>query len=146
VFSSTATRSVESAARLLTLWSIFKGLKLARADLYFAFALQSARIGALERARDVALETAGHVTFEDARVHLLLGQVAIALRDRRLLSEARACLARLGVSACEQKLNEVERSGKPDFSGPAWPIAHPQNYPTSGWTSRVPTANAIDPA
>jgi hypothetical protein len=75
----------------------------------------SARAGELYNARDVLLETAAHVSFEDPRVHMLLGQVAVALRDRELLHEAKAYLKFFKLSSWEHKLDEVVQSGSPDF-------------------------------
>jgi hypothetical protein len=112
------SRSIHNAADLLTLWSIQKGGELARADLYFGYALEAARAGALEVARDVALETVGHVSLEDPRLHLLLGQVAVGLRDRRLLAEAKSFLRFLKLDPWERRLDEVEHAGVPDFQGP----------------------------
>ena len=92
--------------------------ELARAELYFTHALESARAGLLELARDVALEAVGHVTMEDPRLLLLLGQVAIRLGDRRLLGEAKAFLDFFNFEPWRRKLGEVEESGVLDFAGP----------------------------
>ena len=69
-------------------------------------------------ARDVALEAVGHVTMEDPRLRLLLGQVAIRLGDRRLLGEAKAFLDFFNFEPWRRKLGEVEESGVLDFAGP----------------------------
>lgn len=107
--------SAKTADDLLTLWAVFKATELARADLYFAFALDLARAGQLEVARGVALETIGHVTLEDPRPHLLLGQLGVGLKDRRLVEEAKAFLRFLKFDEWERKLDDVARSGSPDF-------------------------------
>lgn len=109
------SKSANTTDDLLNLWAIFKATELARADLYFAFALNSARAGQLEVAREVALETIGHVTLEDPRPHLLLGQLGVGLRDRRLVQEARAFLRFLKFDELERKLGDIARSGSPDF-------------------------------
>ena len=88
---------------------------MARADLYLKFALEAARDGELETARDIALQTVGHVTLEDGRSHFLLGQIAVALRDRRLLREAQAFLQFLDFKLWARKLDRVVESGRPDF-------------------------------
>lgn len=107
--------SVKTADDLLTLWAIFKATELTRADLYFAFAVDSAREGKLDVARSVALETIGHVTVEDPRPHLLLGQLGVGLKDRKLVEEAKAFLRFLKFDEWERKLDHVARSGSVDF-------------------------------
>ena len=109
------SNSAKTADDLLTLWAIFKATELARADLYFAFAVDSARAGKLEVARSVAFETIGHVTVEDPRPHLLLGQLGVGLKDRRLVDEAKAFLRFLEFDEWERKLDHVARSGSLDF-------------------------------
>jgi hypothetical protein len=61
--------------------------------LYREYARTAANGGQLLTARDVALELVGHVTAEDPLTHLLLGKLAIRLRDRTLLREAHSYLA-----------------------------------------------------
>ena len=106
-----------TAGDVLRLWAVFKSTELARADLYVEFALDEARAGRLAVAREVALETVGHVTPEDPRAHLLLGQLGVGLGDRGLVREARAFLGFLGLGEWERKLDEDVRSGTPDFAG-----------------------------
>lgn len=114
-FTSIGSDSVKTADDLLNLWAIFKATELTRADLYFAFALDSARAGQLEVARSVILETIGHITLEDPRPHLLLGQLGVGLGDRRLVEEAKAFLRFLKFDEWARKLDHVARSGSPDF-------------------------------
>jgi hypothetical protein len=114
-FTVISSESAKTADDLLAVWAIFKATELARADLYFAFALDSARAGQLEVARGVALETIGHVTVEDPRPHLLLGQLGVGLRDRTLVREAKAFLRFLKFDELERKLDDAARSGSPDF-------------------------------
>ena len=87
-----------------------------RTELYLAYALDAARASRLEEARDVALSAVGHVSLEDRRLRLLLGQLAVALGDRTLLREAKAFLRFLNLSAWERMLEEVEQAGSPDFT------------------------------
>jgi len=117
-FSIVELSSTAGAASVVELWAIHKATELARRELYFEYALQSARGGRLEVAREVALEGVGHVSFEDPRLHLLLGQIAISLADRPLLREARAFLRFLRLAPWERKLDEAQRSGSVDFIGP----------------------------
>jgi hypothetical protein len=78
-----------SAARVIKMCLIFKATEIARCRLYLEHARSAARAGQLVRARDVALELVGHVTPEEPRSHLLLGKLAIQLKDKRLLREAK---------------------------------------------------------
>ena len=134
VFSVIGSRSLRHASDLLQVWCIHKSTEVARTDLYFGYALGAARDGALEVAREVALETVGHVSVEDPRSHLLLGQLAVALQDRSLLAEAKAFLRFLKLGPWEQKLADVEGSASPDFRGPAWPSESRGRGPMGGWT------------
>jgi hypothetical protein len=65
VFTVLSSGGLQSAADLLNAWSIVKATEMARADLYLKFALESARAGELKIARDVALQTVGHVSLEE---------------------------------------------------------------------------------
>jgi hypothetical protein len=112
------SRSIKVPDDAVRCWAIIKSSELARAELYFTHALESARTGFLELARDVALEAVGHVTMEDPRLHLLLGQVAIGLGDRRLLGEAKAFLDFFNFEQWRRKLSQVEESGALDFADP----------------------------
>ena len=108
--------SIKAPDDAVAIWAITKSTELARAELYHAHALESARGGHLELARDVSLEAVGHVTMEDPRLHLLLGQVAIGLGDKRLLREAKAFLDFFSMESWRRKLDQVEESGAPDFA------------------------------
>jgi hypothetical protein len=114
---------------LIGLWAIFKGTQLVRGNLYFSYALEAARAGRIEIARDVALETVGHVDLEDPRPHLLLGQLAVKLKDQELLREARNFLRFLKLDPWERKLDRVVQCGSPDFEDPAF--SYNNAYPPS---------------
>jgi hypothetical protein len=118
IFTTVATCSLKTSDDLIGLCCIFKATLLARGDLYFSYALESARAGRIEIARDVALETVGHVNLEDPRPHLLLGQLAVKLRDRELLREAKSFLQFFKLDRWGRKLDQVVRSGSPDFEDP----------------------------
>jgi len=120
IFTTVGTCSLKTSDDLIGLWCIFKATLLARGDLYFSYALESARAGRIEIARDVALETVGHVDLEDPRPHLLLGQVAVKLRDRELLRQAKSFLRFLKLDRWERKLDQVVQSGSPDFEDAVW--------------------------
>jgi len=118
VFSVTGIEAMKGPDHTISVWARAKATETARAELYFAHAGRLARSGRLYEARDLALETAGHVTFEHPGVHLLLGQLAVALGDGALRQEAAAFLEFFHYDAHRRKLAEVERSGSPDFAGP----------------------------
>jgi hypothetical protein len=106
---------VKSAADAVALWAISKASERARLDLHVDYTIESARRGRFETARDVALETVGHVSVEDPRPHLLLGQLAIALGDRRLLAEARTFLQALKFDDWLQHLDGLAQAGVSGF-------------------------------
>jgi hypothetical protein len=119
IFTNLGTSSLKTSDDLFGIWCIFKATELARANLYYSYALEAARAGRIETARDVALGTIGHVNLEDPRQHLLLGQLAVRLRDRELLREAKAFLQFRKLNRWERKLDQVVQSGSPDFENPA---------------------------
>lgn len=100
---------------VLALWAISKASELGRANLYFAYALRAARAGKNELARDVALEAVGHVTFEHPLLHLLLGEVAIGLGEKKLLHEAKAFLQFLQLGHWGDMLDHDAKSGLPNL-------------------------------
>lgn len=117
IVTTVGTSSLK-ASDLIEVWCVFKATQLARENLYFSYALEAARAGRIEIARDVALETVGHVNLEDPRPHLLLGQLAVKLRDQELLRESKAYLRFLKLDQWERKLDQVVQSGSPDFENP----------------------------
>lgn len=102
--------SPTTADTLINLWAIHKATELVRADLYLAYAAKCVGAGNLETAREVALETVGHVSAEDPRAHYVLGQIALRLHDRRLLREARTFLAFLKQESLLLRLDQASRS------------------------------------
>ncbi len=112
------TTSIKAPDDAVVLWAIHKAGELARAELYLAFAQESARAGKLELARDVAVEAVGHVTMEDPRLHLLLGKIAIVRGDGRLIGEAKAFLEFFGMDSWHRKLSQIEKYGAVDFAQP----------------------------
>ena len=117
----TVTRECLSALDadyLVRLWCRYTATARSRAELYIGAAVTAARDRRLGRARDVLLEAVGHVTAEDARMHLLLGQLAVALEDRVLLEEARHFLRFCAPETWERRLDEIVRTGSPDYEWP----------------------------
>jgi hypothetical protein len=115
IFTVIGSASVTTADDAINFWCIWKATELGRLDLYLSHAQASARADELDTAREVLLETAAHVSVEDPRVHLMLGQVAVALQDGKLLREAKAFLQFFQLDSWELKLDEVVRSGSPNF-------------------------------
>jgi hypothetical protein len=120
VFTAIKSASVTTADDAVACWSIWKATELARLDLYLGHASILAGTGRLDAARDVALETVAHVSLDDPRAHLLLGQIAVALRDRKLLGEARTFLQFLKRESWERRLDQDIQSGSPDFEYVNW--------------------------
>jgi hypothetical protein len=115
IFTVTGIRSLKTPGDLLVLWAIHKATEMARLELYFAYALRSAKAGQLEAARDIALEAVGHVSLEDPRPHLLLGELAVDLRDRTLLQEAETCLRFFKHESWARRLAVAVQSGRARF-------------------------------
>ena len=107
--------SYATADDVIDQWAIQQSTELARAELYTSAALAYARDGDYDLARDLALETIGHVRLEDPRAHLLLGAVAVATRDKVLLREARQFLQFFGHQQWEAELDKAVTSGRPNF-------------------------------
>jgi hypothetical protein len=116
IFSTVGCQSIKTAHDAITIWGIAKATEQARAELYYAYAREAACQGQIEVACSVALEAVGHVTLEDPRFHLLLGQIALARGDRAQFDEASAFLQLLGFERFQRKLEEVARSGIADFA------------------------------
>jgi len=115
IFTAIGSASITTADAAVNCWSIWKATELARLDLYLSYARASARTGRLIEAREVVLETVAHVSLEDPRAHLLLGQIAVALQDQALLREAKAFLQFFQLDSWERRLDEVVRARSPDF-------------------------------
>ena len=118
IFTCVGSASIKTASDVVKARAIFKATQLAMTDLYSDYALEAARTGRLETARDVSLEAVAHITLEDPRHHFLLGELAIALRDPTLLNESKAFLQFLEQSEWEQRLAADERAGTPFFAAP----------------------------
>lgn len=115
VFTTIDGASLRTADDALTVWAIWKATELARLRLYVEYARAAARAGRLAVARDVALETVGHVCVEAPQPHLLLGQLAVARGDRVLLNEARAFPRYFRFEPWERQLDRAVQSGVPDY-------------------------------
>src|SRR5207247_4336130 len=103
------SHSLRVPGDVIRVWAIGESIQAARIEFYVVRALEWSREGRLEAARNLALQSLGHVYFEDPRPHLLLGQLAVVLGDRLLLEEAKAFLHYFGSVLCEQRLEDVER-------------------------------------
>jgi len=119
-FTQIGSSGMQAPDDLIKVWATGEAIQMARLELYVERAREWAHAGRLEAARDLALVSVGHVHFEDPRPHLLLGQLAVVLGDRRLLQEARTFLNYFGFATWERRLDEVERAGGCDFSTDEW--------------------------
>jgi hypothetical protein len=117
-FATFATRMADSPDYFLRMMVVQKAEEMARRHLYYTYALAKARGSEFLPARDVALETVSHVTMADPNTHLLLGQIGVAMGDDTLVREAHTFLRFFQSDAWDQKLDAVERAGRPDFAGP----------------------------
>jgi hypothetical protein len=108
----------DDGAYLVQMIGVHKATEMARRHLYYYYALQKARIGHHVAARDVLLESVGHVTMSDPDTHLLLGQIGVATKDDELVREAHEYLRFFGSGAWDRKLEQVEMAGRADFEGP----------------------------
>ena len=108
----------DTADYLIRMMMVHKATELARCHLYLNYAMVKARAGQFDAARDVALETVGHVTMSDPDTHLLLGQLGIVMGDRDLVREAHAFLRFFKSNAWDRKLDLDEDTGRPEFAGP----------------------------
>jgi len=95
---------------ILKIWSICKSAELARESLYFTHAKEAAERGDQQEAREIALEAIQHVTMESARLHLLLGKIAVSLKDKDLLRDARTFLEFLHAEQALRELHAIEQS------------------------------------
>jgi len=102
-------KGLNNGEKVVDLRRIHQATELARCGLYFDYAQEAARAGDLETARDVALELVGHVTMEDARTHLLLGKLGIAMRDGQMMRDARAFLVFLRAETAVADLDEAKK-------------------------------------
>ncbi len=114
-FIAFAGASIATAQDAINCWSVLKSTELARMELYLHYAQAAARAGDIDEAYEVVLETLAHVSFDDPRAHLLLGQIAIALHHRPTLQEAKAFLRFFNLVAWERQLDEVVKSDSRTF-------------------------------
>jgi len=114
-FMIVGSSSLDTPANVIKVWKISKATEIARCNLYCDYAQAAARAGQLLVARDVALELVGHVTAEDPRVHLLLGKLAVQLRDKTLLREAKRFLILLKHGEIVEELQEAHRTRSVQF-------------------------------
>ncbi len=106
------TNSMLAPADVLQIWAIHKSGELARESLYFASAKEAAGRGNLQEAKETTLEAIQHVTTDSARLHLLLGKIALSLREKKVFREAEAFLEFLHAKQSLRELLAAEESGK----------------------------------
>ena len=109
------TSSLTTTDDVVNCWSIFKSMELARMEEFLKYAQAAARAEQFYTARDVLLEAAAHVSVEDPRLHVAMGQVAVALYDSELLREARSFLRFFKLKSWESRLDQVAHSRRSDY-------------------------------
>jgi len=116
VIRNTATITTDD---IITCWSVVKAMELARMEGHLTYAQACSRAEQFYTARDVLLEAAAHVSLEDPRLHMWLGQVAVALYDDELFRQAKSFLQFFELKSWERRLDLVaeSRSLHLDFVG-----------------------------
>jgi hypothetical protein len=115
VFCAISTASMTTTDDVINCWSISKSIELARLEQFLNYAQAAARAQQFYTARDVLLEAAAHVGAEDPRLHLSLGQVAVALYDSQLLHEAKTFLRFFELKSWERRLDQIAQSRYSDY-------------------------------
>ena len=111
-FPAIETNSMLAAADVLKIWAIHKSGELARESLYFARAREAAERGDLQKAKETALEAIQHVTMDSARLHLLPGKIALALKEKEVVREAEAFLEFLHAKQSVRELLAAKETGQ----------------------------------
>jgi hypothetical protein len=106
---------VVAAADVLALWSIVKSSQYARAEFYVRNAMSAATRGDLDEATEVLLETVGHVTPDDPRLHVYLGELAAARGDDRMLREAKCFLSFLDYNGSDERFERAAATRRVEF-------------------------------
>ena len=94
----------QSDADMFGVWATFKSAELTRISLYTEFAAETARAGMPDIARDILLETVGHVDITSADAHIGLALMARLLGDQVLRKEAETFLEFLKVPGWRETL------------------------------------------
>jgi hypothetical protein len=100
----------------IAIWAMATAQIELRTHVFMRYALDAAGAARFEEARDVALCAVAHVTADEPHLHLLIGQLGVALGAPSLVREARRCLQFLGRDALASALDDAMRARVPDFS------------------------------
>jgi hypothetical protein len=103
--------SIRTSANIVEIWAVHKSGELARERVYFANAQEAARRGDFPEAREVTLEAMQHVSLDSARLHLLLGKIALSLKEKETFREALAFLEFLKAKEATRELLAAEATG-----------------------------------
>ena len=101
---------------LISLWAMSKATELDRLNLYLNYARTLAVGMKFDLARQIAYETIAHVAPDSPQAHLLLGELGIALKDRRLVGEAETFLRFLSADSFATKLLRDTQLAAADFT------------------------------
>jgi hypothetical protein len=105
----------DDPGRAIQAWAISKSIELTRFRMYMDYAISAARRQDWTVARTVALALVAHVSPEPPHVHLLLGKLAIQLRDAELLREAQSWLHYLDCVDLSRELSTAKEKGAVEF-------------------------------
>jgi hypothetical protein len=123
---------------VLTLWAGTKAQERARLELYLEHATVAANAGDWLQVKDIALETIGHVSPVDPRLHTLVGRAAYDLGDQTLFDEAKQFLLFLAwMSDAQSGLRAADKAG---HSGTALPPPSPTSAMTRALKPRQPAS------
>jgi hypothetical protein len=111
-FPALETNSMLAAPDVLKIWAIHKSGELARESLYFARAKEAAERGDLQKAKETVLEAIQHVTMDSPRLHLLLGKIALSLKEKGLFREAQAFLEFLHANQSVRELLAAKETAR----------------------------------
>ncbi|MEA2235503.1 MAG: hypothetical protein QOC81_227 [Thermoanaerobaculia bacterium] len=115
-FATVTIAESASEDTLIRLWAISKATELGRLNLYLTYAQTLATGTQFDLARQVAYETIAHVAPDSPQAHLLLGELGIALKDRRLVREAETFLRFLRAESFATKLLQDAQLSAADFT------------------------------
>ena len=136
VFGVSTIGASSTVDSVLTLWAVTKAQERARLELYLEHATVAANAGDWLQVKDIALETIGHVSPVDPRLHTLVGRAAHDLGDQPLFDEAKQFLLFLARTRDPQSGSRAADKSGHSRNGVASPVAdgdddaHTQTAPT----------------
>lgn len=115
IFTTIETSSLRAVTDVHFILATSLAMAMHRANVYWAYVVEQAQQGRYDEAQLVAIETVGHVTLDDTRIHLLIGMLALARKDQSLLQESKTMLRHFWAKAALDDLERIEQTGIVDF-------------------------------